>query len=167
MCIKQRFGLNRNAVFSQLFIALQFFHSFHDPVRQELLEGRQRIRGRRRAVRKELHGAGCLPAPGFPAGQGHPTEILAVRITGFDKVAEVVAHLPGQVIMPAGERSPALCQGFKPEPQVGGMERAGIVPSGHIRIKQVAVALPAGLRDFRQNPLHRALDTADRRIALA
>ena len=47
------------------------------------------------------------------------------------------------------------------------MEGTGIIPSGHIRIKQVAVALSAALRCFRQNPLHRALNAAGRRVALS
>ena len=65
--------------------------------------------------------------------------ILTVGISGLDKVRPVITHLSGQVVMHALEWSPALCQGFKKEPQINGMKGTHIVPPRNIRLKTVVI----------------------------
>ena len=48
--------------------------------------------------------------------------ILSIGITGLYEIADIIAHLSGQIKMTSDKRSPALMDGLKPEPEIYGME---------------------------------------------
>ena len=65
--------------------------------------------------------------------------VLAIGIAGLYEVGKIVAHLTCEVEMCALIRSPALICGIKEEPQIAGMEIAGIIPTGNGRCKLIIV----------------------------
>ena len=76
----------------------------------------------------------------FPFWEVAAVAIFAVWISAFYKVAEIIAHLAGNIIIFSCERTPAFCKGFKPEPQIYGMEFSWIVPARNVNVKLIAVS---------------------------
>ena len=87
----------------------------------------------------ENHPGGISIVQRRPQGQRLALAVRAVGIAGADEIDPVVAHVPRQVVVLAGEGPPALGQGLEEEPQVHGMEGAHVIPAGDLRIEVVVV----------------------------
>ena len=116
-----------------------------DPGGKETFQGRKRECVGISTIGFKTHGTWRAFSPGLPARKRLPVQILSVGVSEADEITEVIAHLAGQIIVPAVKGTPAFGQRFKPEPKIRGVEGSGMVPAGNLRIKNIAIA---GLSGF-------------------
>ena len=102
----------------------------------------------------EEHDLLILRRVGLPALHGAAVGVGAVGVAAAGEIRPVIAHLPGQVVVLAGEGPPAFRQGLEGKPQVRGMEGPRIVPAGDLRVEAVEIHLVLRLPGVVVQPEH-------------
>ena len=98
------------------------------------------FRRRHRSVVAKKHFCTAVVRIRLPNRHFASVVVLAVGITRFDEVREIITHLPRKIIVPAAMRARAFRERFEEKPQINRMKGSRPVIARNIGQKSIIIA---------------------------